>query len=284
MKCDDAELLRINEILLFNQRLMGILTNVFEIVNIFSASLPYYFQLKKFKETHNSEGYSLKVSFFVVTSAIIRIYFWFGKFFHWSLLIQAILLCLIHFWLVYEAVICKNYENISEYITASKDKSDEVENIEIKRETSVQVTIYKSQIKNILLASKLNNKESLLNMSDFFNWKQIQFYGLYIILLISVLSVLTEIFTMDSLLYVEFLGITTTIVEGFMAIPQVLEIQKTQNVDNLSVTLIASWFFGDMLKTYYFFSSDSPLQFQLLGIVQVSINVVLVYLFMKFKK
>lgn len=255
---------------------------VFELVNIFSASLPYYLQLKKFQETKSSEGFSLKVSFMIITSCILRIYFRFGKYYHWSLFAQAVLLSLIHIWLIYEAVKCKNYNIVSDFIENNKNKYNEKEIVNLKS-VDKDIKELKSPVDNLLLISKLN-KENIFDLKVFFNWNQLQYYLITILLFSLFVGFLCESFGMENIIFVEILGISNTIIEGSMALPQIFEINRTKNVDNLSIGLIASWFIGDFMKTYYFIVSGSPFQFLLLGIYQVTLNFCMVYLFLKYRK
>lgn len=234
---------------------------IYEIINIFSASLPYIAQIKKFQETKSSEGYSMKVSLCVITSCILKIYFWFGKFYHWSLLLQAILLTITHLWLVYEAV---KFKNINQFKLNEPKTFDE--NIEFINTVS------------------LNSEEGLFNFSKFFNWNQIQLYAILIFIYTYILGCLSELLGFQDYFFIESMGIINIFIEGALAIPQVLEISKTKNVDNISVVLIACWFIGDLLKTYYFFVSGSPFQFSILGMIQVSLNCVIVYQYFLYKK
>ena len=255
------------------------LKQTYEIINIFSASLPYYAQITKFKQTKNSEGYSLKVSLLILMSSIMRIYFWFGKFFHWSLLLQAVFLIITHLWLVFEAVKCKNLKSISDYINSNKSK---FKGNELKVDNDL--TYLKSDIDNSQLSAKLNSKESLFDTKIFFNWNQFRFYIVFILSYVALLTFFTAFFGMQNMVFVETIGILQTLIEGSMALPQIVEIYKSKNVSNISIALIISWFVGDLLKTYYFISSSSPFQFVILGLVQCSLNCVIVYLFLKYKK
>mmetsp|Transcript_20010 Transcript_20010/g.20827 ORF Transcript_20010/g.20827 Transcript_20010/m.20827 type:complete len:242 (-) Transcript_20010:2-727(-) len=229
------------------------LIHIYEIINIFSASMPYYAQIKKFKETKNSEGYSTLVSFFILTSSILKIFFWFGKYYHWSLLMQAILISATHVWLVYEAV---KYKNINQY------KLEEPQNKE-------------EEIEVILNVSTKTKDESIL--FNFFAWNQIQLYAIFLVIYCFLLMGLCEIFGFENSFFIETLGLINTFIEGSMAIPQVLEINRTKNVQNISFVMIMCWFLGDFLKTYYFIVSGSPFQFMLIGIIQIVLNCIIVY-------
>lgn len=233
---------------------------IYELINIFSASMPYYFQVKKFQETKSSEGYSTLVSLLIITSSILKVFFWFGKYYHWSLLFQAILITLTHFWLVFEAVKYKNLKNNQLNLTEPKTINEHINFIEVVSKNE-QEDIYK----------------------NFFQWNQIQLYAIFVVLYIFFLAALCENFGFNNWVFIEFLGLVNTCIEGSNAIPQVLEIYRTKNVNNISVVLILCWFFGDFIKLYYFIISNSPFQFILLGILQVSMNFVIVYYYIIYK-
>ena len=234
------------------------LIKIFEIINIFSASLPYYAQINKFKATKNSEGYSTLVSYLCIISCIIKIFFWFGKFYHWSLLMQAILLLIIHTWLIIEAI---KWKNINEF--------------KLKEPNTIK------EYGKVISEVSLNCKDELF-LNSIFSWKQIQLHLLFIFVFFFFTWGICEVCGFSNEFFIETLGISNTFIEGSLAVPQVLEIYKTKNVQNISVVLVLSWFIGDFIKTYYFIVSGSPFQFLLLGIIQITMNCVVVYFYILF--
>lgn len=78
--------------------------NTYEILNIFTPSIPYLFQVKKFYETNSSVGYSRQVSLLIVISSLLRIFFWFGKRFHYALLLQSIFLVMCQLYVIKVAI------------------------------------------------------------------------------------------------------------------------------------------------------------------------------------
>jgi hypothetical protein len=63
-------------------------------LNITFPSIPYIFQIKKFVDNKSSVGFSRKVSLIIIIGSILRVFFWFGRKFHWTLLAQSCLLIL----------------------------------------------------------------------------------------------------------------------------------------------------------------------------------------------
>lgn len=53
-------------------------------------------------------------------------------------------------------------------------------------------------------------------------------------------------------------------------------LQLRFRVHSYSLSLIASWALGDAFKTYYFLSSDAPMQFIMCGLVQLIVDAVIV--------
>lgn len=255
------------------------LKEIFEIINIFSASLPYYLQIRKFKETKNSEGFSLKVSLLILLSSILRIFFWFGKYFHWSLLCQSVLLIIIHLFLIFESVKFRNKRAISKYLIDNLSKfegkiknqsGDLLELVSVSDEELVKNEVYKNC--------------HVLSKDSFFNWNHFIYYLVFLFGFTCLVSIICLLFGFGNLIFVESLGTIQTIVEGSMSVPQIFEIIRQKNVDNISIGLIASWFIGDFLKTYYFLVSNSPFQFLALGLTQCGLNIVIVFLYISYKK
>lgn len=83
----------------------------------------------------------------------------------------------------------------------------------------------------------------------------------------------------DSSVFIESVGFASVTVESALAIPQVLRNQKKKSTLGVSTVLIASWFLGDTIKLGYFVLKNQPLQFILCAVVQILIDVVLVYQF-----
>jgi hypothetical protein len=69
-----------------------ILLEIFQVMNIFFPSIPFVFQIRKFFINRSSIGFSRNISLILITSSVLRIFFWFGKYFHWTLLVQSFLL------------------------------------------------------------------------------------------------------------------------------------------------------------------------------------------------
>ncbi|KAG9464398.1 hypothetical protein GDO78_019994, partial [Eleutherodactylus coqui] len=59
---------------------------------VFGGVVPYIPQYQEIKRTSNTDGFSTWVCFVLLIANILRIFFWFGKFFEFPLLLQSLLM------------------------------------------------------------------------------------------------------------------------------------------------------------------------------------------------
>lgn len=78
----------------------SILLIIVDIIQALTPIIPYFAQINTFKKQQSSKGFSIKISLFVLSAHILRIFFWFGERFNISLLFQSILLNITHLYLV----------------------------------------------------------------------------------------------------------------------------------------------------------------------------------------
>lgn len=95
----------------------SILTSITDIIMTLSPVIPYFSQINTFKKNKSSKGFSIKISLFILSANILRIFFWFGENFQISLLLQSILMILAQLYLV------KIYVEFSEKNIYSKKDS-----------------------------------------------------------------------------------------------------------------------------------------------------------------
>ncbi len=77
-----------------------ILTTIVDIIMTLTPVIPYYAQINTFKKNKSSEGFSIKISLFILSANILRIFFWFGEKFNISLLLQSVLMIIAQLYLV----------------------------------------------------------------------------------------------------------------------------------------------------------------------------------------
>ncbi|CAG8495289.1 1955_t:CDS:2 [Paraglomus brasilianum] len=116
------------------------------------------------------------------------------------------------------------------------------------------------------------------NRRWFWNWYRYRSYLVF-------LSILTGILGVFSLTLGRYhwaiatLGYLALGIESTVPMPQAWENFRRQSVEGFSPLILLMWFFGDTFKTFYFLYTASPLQFILCGIVQLSVDSLVVFQF-----
>lgn len=98
------------------------------------------------------------------------------------------------------------------------------------------------------------------------------------------MSLMTGVFVyFDIKIYGEVIGLVAIIIECCLGFPQIYSNQKARSVEGLSILMIGTWFCGDFFKTLYFIVKTQPTQFIVGGVVQLSIDLLLVIQIMAFR-
>ena len=79
----------------------------------------------------------------------------------------------------------------------------------------------------------------------------------------------------ESSVYFEALGCAALVTEAGLGVPQLLKNRRTQSTAGLSVAMIYGWTLGDASKTLYFLKKGEPLQFVACGIIQITVDLVI---------
>ncbi|XP_063681102.1 solute carrier family 66 member 2-like [Bolinopsis microptera] len=204
---------------------------------IFGGALPYIPQYLQMRKENSSEGFSLKVCLVLLTANILRIAFWFGKFYETPLLIQSIVMI---FTMLFMLEVC----------------------IRLRKEHP--------------LSSNLKKSFTDFEPSDFWNWSTYTDYLQSIISMIVIISLLTYAFV-DSSAYIEGIGTLSLCTEATLALPQLFKNFSSGSTQGMSVKMVMLWFLGDSFKTLYFIMRAAPLQFLLCGSIQTLVDVFILY-------
>ncbi|CAI2172237.1 14776_t:CDS:2 [Funneliformis geosporum] len=168
------------------------LVNIFNILlgisMVIGPVLGYFDQIKKFRETKSSSGYSLDTTGILLVSSIIRVYF---------------------------------------------------------------------------CASDLDIQLYQLQTDDGFG-------------IVGMLGILQLIFY-EQEWFTETLGYLSLGIESTVPMPQAYQNFKRHSVSGFSKWIILTWVGGDSFKTFYYIYTNAPLQFILCGIVQLSVDFVVVF-------
>ena len=211
---------------------------------IFLPSFGYFFQAIKFQKTKSSKGFSKSLCLLLLLANILRIYFWVGKKFAKSLLYQSIVVIISQIYLMH-------------YYLKYQERTKE----EIPPEKSIL---------NHILSWK-----DILNPKKIWNWDYEFDYYKFIFFLFFIFSIICYIVGQESKPFYDLIGTISVSIETFIEIPQIKENCVTKNVKNLSITMVLMWFIGDLFKTYYNFSNNSPIQMILGGLIQNCEDIIL---------
>ena len=209
---------------------------LFDAGYVILPSIGYMHQYYKIMTLKKTEGFSKLVSFILIMSFITRIFFWVGRRFEVSLLLNAILGILVQLLLLR---ICLKYD------LSEKKK----ENNFFKR---------------------------MLNLKEFWNWPYFTDYLIFLIFISSLIGIISPIIGYDNEPYVFALGVLTSLIESFIEVPQIYELYKSKDPFTISYLLVFEWVSGDIFKLGYFFMRDTPIQLILCGIFQLTTDIILI--------
>ena len=223
-------------------------TNIFWdlIVNIFNflcdigfvilPSVGYIHQYYKIMTLKKTEGFSKFISFILIMSFIIRIFFWVGKRFELTILLNAIFGIFVQLLLLR---ICLKYD----------------------------LNIHKNE-KNIF--------KRIFNLKSFWNWPCFIDYLIFLIIISSFIALISFIIGYDNEPYVFALGVLTSLIESFLDVPQIYELYISKDPFTISYLLVFGWICGDIFKVGYFFFRDTPIQLILCAIFQLTSDIILI--------
>ena len=234
----------------------GILLDLFM---TFAPSLNYLFQAQKFNETKSSKGFSIFLCLVTLLSHTLKVFFWFGKKFKFTLLLQSILVINMQLYLIH---LCIKYK-------------------ELKENSSV-CFLYNN---NNLLPNKFKLKNFIksfmdcsktLNSTLIWRWNTaIEYYKFYF-LIIFTLSAFSIYFGVNNIYYINAIGIFSVFLEMLCTLPQIIELHKSKNPNNISKIMVFMWFSGNILKIYYNTVNNSPKQLIIGSYIQVFFNIILI--------
>ena len=84
--------------------------------------------------------------------------------------------------------------------------------------------------------------------------------------------------------YGTILGLASMSIEATLGMPQFYSNYTTKSVEGLSLFMIFTWFVGDFFKTLYFIIEAQPFQFIMCGVVQLSVDILIVLQILTYSK
>ncbi|KAG7204142.1 hypothetical protein KM043_001987 [Ampulex compressa] len=200
---------------------------------IFGGVIPYIPQYREIKKKEDAEGFSLYVCLTLLIANTLRILFWFGKRYEIPLLLQSIFMIITMFIMI---KLCINVQNRNQII----------------------------KVKDRVFTD--------LDTNFFWKWTDFQSYLDFMLLFAGLGGVLTYIL-LDIPLFIEVIGLLAVLTEAMLGIPQFLRNFCNKSTSGMSISMVALWTLGDAFKSCYFFLRDAPIQFQICGALQVTIDI-----------
>lgn len=213
------------------------------LIMIFGPSLAYVPQYRAIQAlpTTTVSTFSTYTCLVLLVSNLLRIVFWIGKRFDSVYLWQSIFQVLAQLWML---ELCVSRRDSLPHASATQ---------RIRKAASV---FWKPKL--------------------FWRW---QYFEPYMMWLVSFHVMVLLIFYASGAnpVFVEVIGFVALTSESMLGCPQVLANHQGQSSAGLGNTLLITWIAGDAFKTWFFLSSSAPLQFVVCGIVQLTVDAVLVF-------
>lgn len=222
----------------------------FDVFMVLAPNIGFIAQILKFRKTNTSEGFSKFLSFILIISNVLRIFFWFGKKFEIALLFQSILMIIMQFVLIRE---CLKYSNI-----------------ENKQSNENNFKDVKLGLKQFII-----NPTDIWEIKNFWNWPYIVDYVFFVSFFCLVLGFISHLIGLDNHLFIEILGSAGACLEAIIGLPQIVQNYKAKSTESLSDFMIYTWVVGDSIKTFYFLQTQAPLQLIISGLFQLTVDIMI---------
>ena len=228
----------------------GFIILLIDIFMVTGPSLGYFLQSLKFKKTKSSKGFSKSICLIIYTSQILRVFFWIGKPFKITLLYQSILIICFQIYLIYLWV--KYHETES---NKGKKHNNEVNNNDKKE-----------------IIEYIIDWSDTISPNKIWNWSNVIEYYKFMFLIVLFLLLICGVIGIHNPILVNVIGTISVISEASTLIPQIIVSCRTKNASNLSMSMVALWFFGDTCKFIYNIIYDTPIQMIASGGFQIFLD------------
>ncbi|XP_022669346.1 PQ-loop repeat-containing protein 1-like isoform X4 [Varroa destructor] len=200
---------------------------------MFGGVLPYVPQYREILRTKNADGFSTFVCLALLVANILRIFFWFCVRFETPLLIQSIIMTTAMLLMIHLCIRTRR-----EQLITPPPKTKTFHDLEWRH---------------------------------FWQWTDFLSYVECTIIFTIIAGSVVFLFK-DVTVVVEFVGLVAVLTEALLGMPQFYKNFVNKSTAGMSTSMVMLWLFGDVFKTAYFVLRDSPVQFVLCGILQVSID------------
>ena len=196
-------------------------------------------QYLQIQKTGNAEGFSTHVCLILICSNILRLCFWFAVRFETPLLLQSI------------------------FVTIGM--------------LAMQELCVRCRLNTTLVSSKQRRKRfSDMDWDYFWQWSYFSDYLIFLAILTAFLAFLTNLF-IQSELFVHTLGFVALCMEASLLLPQLIRNFERKSTLGLSVKMVVMMLCGDIFKTLYYFTRNTPSQFYICSSLQCTVDIAILY-------
>ncbi|XP_043544544.1 solute carrier family 66 member 2 isoform X3 [Chiloscyllium plagiosum] len=223
---------------------------------MFGGVVPYIPQYRDIKRTQNAEGFSIYVCLVLLVANILRILFWFGRYFEPPLLLQSIIMIIT---MLVMLKLCTAVRVASELTTRRRAFTD-------------------------------------FDLQYFWLWSRFIDYIQCVLAFTVVAAYITYLLIDSSLFVetLGFFAVFTEAMLGTPQLYRNYENKSTEGMRtntgspsgsptimsravNVSITMVLMWASGDTFKTAYFILNQAPFQFWICGLLQVCVDITILF-------
>ena len=183
-------------------------------------------------------------------SQILRVFFWIGKPFKITLLYQSFLIIIFQVYLIYLWIKYHDTESNKD----GKNLND------IKPKDDKEIIEYIIDWSDTISPNKI------------WNWSSVIEYYKFMFLVIIILLLICGVIGIHDKVLVNVIGTISVVSEASTLIPQIIVSCRKKNASNLSMSMVALWFFGDTCKFIYNIIYKTPIQMIASGGFQIFLD------------
>ncbi|CAO3610300.1 unnamed protein product [Cunninghamella blakesleeana] len=253
---------------------------------IFGPIVGYIDQYRIIVKKKSSAGFNSKTCAILLFANILRIFFWIGKRFDTTLLIQSIVmiitqLILLHIVLKYrhDPSPTTLYSNLDPITTSSNSSLSSLLDEQLEAEMNgIDIDQYNQHHRHSFLRKCYGLRHPHRFLKNFWSWDHYLDF-INCLLLFTTIIALFYLFLRNSSIFIEGLGMFSLAIEASLPLPQFISNFKRKSMAGFSLLVLASWFLGDSFKLFYFIYTQAPIQFDICGGFQLSIDTLIVFQF-----
>ncbi|KAG2218872.1 hypothetical protein INT45_003939 [Circinella minor] len=223
------------------------------------------------RRKQSSAGFSSVTCGVLLIANILRIFFWLGKRFDETLLVQSVAMILAQLVLL-EIVV--RFRHDPSPLTLYSDLRDSF---------STDGTEDDDELVEDDGLSGHERSRPRRFLSSIWSWGHYLDYVNFLLGFTTFIAVLYLLLGGYST-FVETLGFLSLGIESTLPVPQCLSNFRRKSTHGFSLLVLGSWFFGDSFKLFYFIHTQSPLQFIVCGAIQLSVDCLIVAQFVLFSE